>query len=189
MKLIDLVGKRFGRLTVISKGERDRYSKMHWLCKCDCGNETMVCVSNLKSGHTTSCGCFRNETSSSNINHARKFRTPPKEDANLNTVYGIYKRTSKLRDLCFELTKNEFENLIIQNCHYCDRKPSNIMNRGNNKNNFIYNGIDRVDNTKGYTLDNCVPCCYKCNKAKGTMPTNEFLDWVVEVYHHSAEGR
>ena len=56
----NLINQRFGKLVVISKGE-SKYNKTHWLCKCDCGNETVASTSGLKSGHTQSCGCFQDE--------------------------------------------------------------------------------------------------------------------------------
>lgn len=52
----DWIGKRFGMLTVIAYDGK-RSGKHWWKCKCDCGNEVVVCQSNLKDGHTTSCGC------------------------------------------------------------------------------------------------------------------------------------
>lgn len=63
-KLIDLTGKKFGKLTVISRA--DNYISRHgaiscWLCRCDCGTELVVRGSNLKSGHTKSCGCLVSE--------------------------------------------------------------------------------------------------------------------------------
>lgn len=54
----DLTGQKFGKLTVIKRVE-NRGKEIHWLCKCDCGNETEVRGTNLKDGHTTSCGCVR----------------------------------------------------------------------------------------------------------------------------------
>ncbi|WP_143322991.1 AP2 domain-containing protein [Clostridium sp. HBUAS56010] len=68
----DLTGKKFGRLTVISRDiERDKQDillgrkrgNVHWLCKCDCGNQTISSVTGyqLKSGHTQSCGCYASE--------------------------------------------------------------------------------------------------------------------------------
>lgn len=68
----DLVGQKFGRLTVIRRDmERDKKeqkqgikrSNVHWLCKCDCGNEELSSVAGcqLKSGHTRSCGCLQSE--------------------------------------------------------------------------------------------------------------------------------
>ena len=59
---LDLTGQRFGRLTVIK--EADKYISpqglkfVQWLCKCDCGNDTIVLATNLKKGTTKSCGCY-----------------------------------------------------------------------------------------------------------------------------------
>lgn len=58
--LIDLTGKRYGRLTVIRKA-KNRGNMTVWLCRCDCGNETEVYGNNLRRCYTTSCGCFRHE--------------------------------------------------------------------------------------------------------------------------------
>ena len=58
MKCHDLTGKRYGNLTVISKSAPIN-GRSNWLCKCDCGNETIVRTSNLESGHTKSCGCYK----------------------------------------------------------------------------------------------------------------------------------
>ena len=59
----DLIGQRFGRLIVISYNEEVSKQKKgsHWNCKCDCGNETVAWSRNLKSGGTTSCGCYQKE--------------------------------------------------------------------------------------------------------------------------------
>lgn len=64
----DLIGQRFGRLIIISYNEEVSRQKGRswWNCKCDCGNEKVICGSKLKSGHTTSCGCFMKEKSSEN---------------------------------------------------------------------------------------------------------------------------
>lgn len=59
-KLIDLVGKRFFRLTVLGPHE-SRKKKVHWLCRCDCGSETWVDSQVLRNGSTKSCGCLHRE--------------------------------------------------------------------------------------------------------------------------------
>jgi hypothetical protein len=46
---------------------------------------------------------------------------------------------------------------------------------------FIYNGIDRVDNNKGYTIENCVPCCTAVNYAKLDMSYSDFIQLCKEV--------
>ncbi len=69
-KLIDLTGKRFGRLTVIRKEESTCQTR--WLVRCDCGNERIVQGGNIKSGDTQSCGCLQRELLSVS---ARKLNT------------------------------------------------------------------------------------------------------------------
>lgn len=59
---VDLTGKRFGRLVVISREKNNKRGKALWKCKCDCGNETIVLASRLRNGKTKSCGCLRSET-------------------------------------------------------------------------------------------------------------------------------
>ena len=60
-KCIDLTGQKFGRLTVIERAGSDSKGRAVWLCKCECGNVRVVQSGNLKSGHTTSCGCFNRD--------------------------------------------------------------------------------------------------------------------------------
>lgn len=59
---IDLTGQKFGRLTVIKRVGNTKWGTALWLCQCECGNENVVKTSDLKSGHTKSCGCSRKET-------------------------------------------------------------------------------------------------------------------------------
>lgn len=61
MRFIDLTGKKFGRLTVLSRESKDKAGHINWKCRCDCGNEIIASGCHLKSGHTTSCGCFADE--------------------------------------------------------------------------------------------------------------------------------
>ena len=58
---IDETGNRYGRLTVLRVGEKKMKRVLHWLCKCDCGNETDVSGHSLRSGNSTSCGCKLSE--------------------------------------------------------------------------------------------------------------------------------
>lgn len=68
-KAKDLIGQRFGRLTVIAKSEkRDKSGWVQWICRCDCGNEIVVNSGNLKKENTKSCGCLFTETMSSDKN-------------------------------------------------------------------------------------------------------------------------
>ena len=56
-KYPSLVGQRFGKLTVIAQAESSPSGRSKWLCRCDCGNESIVFGNNLRRGTTVSCGC------------------------------------------------------------------------------------------------------------------------------------
>mgnify|MGYP006322433609 CR=1 FL=1 len=60
-KIVDLTGKKFGRLSVICKTNKMSGNHHYYLCVCDCGIKTMVIGSNLVSGGSESCGCLRKE--------------------------------------------------------------------------------------------------------------------------------
>jgi len=77
---IDLTGKRFGRLIVISKADRNISNKLLWLCLCDCGNEKKILGHSLQKGNTKSCGCI----SASKFKDANdRLRSPMRADSKL----------------------------------------------------------------------------------------------------------
>lgn len=57
-KFNDLIGKKFGRLTVIKRLGKNKANNIQWLCKCDCGNEKILTTAELNRGRTQSCGCL-----------------------------------------------------------------------------------------------------------------------------------
>ena len=59
----NLVGKQFGRLTVIERAGKDKFRHVIWKCKCECGNYINIVGYSLERGQTTSCGCYRKEKS------------------------------------------------------------------------------------------------------------------------------
>jgi hypothetical protein len=69
-KRIDLVGKKFGRLTVISFAHGG--NNAHWNCLCDCGKEKVIDGGCLKAGYTKSCGCLNRELAKESIKVANK---------------------------------------------------------------------------------------------------------------------
>jgi hypothetical protein len=168
MKALELIGKKFGRLTVIASAGRTKYGKSKWLCKCDCGNEKEISSKHFKNGDTKSCGCLRHEHPG----------MKPKEDicACSNLLFNNnYKSNAIRKGVAFELTLEEFIKITSSDCFYCGSKPSSIQRRQNHQGFYIYNGIDRVDNSIGYIKENVVPCCWECNSAKKTMSIEIFV--------------
>lgn len=105
-----------------------------------------------------------------------------------NYLYKNCMRGAELRGHSFNLTTDQFKNLIEKNCHYCGEKPQKstnkiLMTRGNiNEPPFYYNGIDRINSNIGYEIDNCVPCCGVCNYMKNTMTTDMFFKQITKIY-------
>ncbi len=88
----------------------------------------------------------------------------------------------------FDLTRDNFKKLTSSNCCYCGAAPKNIACNFSNNGTFIYNGLDQVDNSKGYTLDSVALCCKTCNYAKNKMNVGDFLDWVRKAHNYSLIG-
>uniref|UniRef100_A0A6M3JWE5 Putative HNH endonuclease n=1 Tax=viral metagenome TaxID=1070528 RepID=A0A6M3JWE5_9ZZZZ len=175
----DRTGQRFGRLVAIKFAGRDKWRNSLWEWHCDCGNTKIIKLKNVLYGETKtrSCGCLRKELLS---NRVRK----GEGEASFNVLYKGYKFSAKRKQLDFELDKDSFRLLTQQPCFYCGREPSQISGDAEANGLFIYNGIDRLDSTKGYIMDNCVTACGDCNLAKRRLTVEQFLDLVRRIYHY-----
>ena len=179
---VDLSGKRFGKLLAIKRVYLKTDRHPYYLCRCDCGKEKAIRAASLRNGDTVSCGCYGKEAR--RIACSKKFG-----ESSGNTWFGVYKGSARRRNISFELTKKEFLYFSQQKCSYCDKEPRLIVKNVANNGDFIGNGIDRIDSSKGYIIGNVVPCCKECNYAKRSMSTDKFLDWVERVYNHSIKDK
>ena len=114
---------------------------------------------------------------------AGKSRRKGLGEAAFHSLWLAYVNGSTRRELEFRLTKEEFRALTSAKCFYCgippiSKKHGKIKTHGA----YIYNGIDRVNNTAGYTADNCVTCCTDCNQSKHTRTQQEFYDWIKRLH-------
>lgn len=142
--MINLIGQKFGKLTVIKRKGKNKWGNYKWLCRCDCGNKIITNGGSLKSGNTQSCGCLQKE---------------------IVTKHGHSTRT--IRSKTYMVL-----NHIIQRCtNHNDKEYSNYGDRGitvcnrwkNSFSNFLEDmgesppgcQIDRIDNNKGYYKENC----------------------------------
>jgi len=191
--MIDLAGKIFGSFLVLSEGERRLYKgqpiRRHWTCLCNkCGNTKDIFQGSLLYGKSVSCGCWRSEYTRDKNKRNRDSKLE-RGYSGLNKIYKTYIKHAKNRNLEFNLSLDAFKIITSENCYYCDEKPKQISrintNHSSAKNiehtTYVYNGIDRVNNTDGYIDGNCVPCCGMCNRAKRNYPINDFINWINKV--------
>lgn len=204
----DLTGQRFGRWVTVERVDSDKHGNTKWKCVCDCGKEKNVIASSLKTGDTKSCGCINKELTSIRMKgHAytkgniyakgnTHSRIDP-EESFWNIQLMSYKGSAKARGYEFSLSKAQFIDISSQNCHYCDAIPKDntiaandykrkCIKKGTNFDQGYYNskivktnGIDRVDNSLGYTSLNVVACCAICNMAKNDNSSEEFENWIL----------
>lgn len=170
MKKVDLAGQRFGRLTVLRRDTGARLEGKHsnWICECLCGETRSIASNILKSGKRKSCGCAKAE--------------PIKKDRLgmlVRQTYRNYKGKSKYRNITFELSEEEFRDIVTSPCHYCGEQDSKTIYGTDEE--YQLCGIDRIDNSKHYLLENCVSCCKICNMAKGEQTLEQFYAWVDRV--------
>ena len=180
-------GERINDSFILVKNYRrelrpSRY-EWRWECKCDCGKIFTERERNI----SKRIGCISCTHSKERLKRSlTKFGI-----TNLTAkkrIFKDYKIGAKKRNLTFELTFDEFLKLMESDCFYCGAKPE--VHKGEKiyfhkiAEPWRHNGIDRYDTTKGYTIDNCVPCCSKCNYAKHDMTVEDFTKWIKNIYKH-----
>lgn len=145
-KFQDLTGKKFGKLTVISRAtdyiKPTGHKIIQWDCLCECENKTMVRGEYLKSGHTKSCGC--DKSISHSITHGQ-------------TNTRLYKIWISIKERCYNPMRNNYYLYGERGIKVCDE----WLNFENFYHWSINNGysdeltIDRIDNNLGYRSSNC----------------------------------
>lgn len=85
--------------------------------------------------------------------------------AKVTRPWNSYIQAARKRGLAYDLTNDQVVSLVKPLCHYCGEPGTPHV------------GIDRKDNDEGYIPDNVVPCCKRCNWAKGTSSYAEFVEW------------
>ena len=173
-----LVGRRSGRLAALAVYSKAVGTKrIHYVvCRCACGKERTLRMSNFSSGKTRSCGCLNEDAI------ARKRLTPAL--AGMRQTINGYKKAAQKRGYAWQLSEAECESLFSGQCHYCGSAPGNYKKTRWHSGGFTYNGIDRKNNSLGYVPGNVVSCCSRCNRAKDTMSYSEFIQWIGKCSLH-----
>ena len=144
----------------------------YWKVKCSCNNILILRIDNII--NRKKCNCNNISKNCLLLNQNNK---------SISSSFYLYKYKAKERNYDWNLNIDEFYNIIIKNCHYCNNSPSNVTKSKDQL--FIQSGIDRVDNTLGYDIKNCVPCCKDCNRAKSDKTLNEFKEWIINLYNNT----
>lgn len=150
-KLIDLIGRKFGRLTVIERAKNAKGGKSRWLCRCSCSeqNEVIVIGTDLTRGHTQSCGCFMREQSKKyNIKHGKVYTR-------------LYMTWKNMKNRCNNPNSDDYRIYGAEGKTVCPEWLDKENGFINFYNWSMANGyradltIERIDGTKGYSPDNC----------------------------------
>lgn len=150
-KPIDLTGQRFGKLVVL--GIDSRYvspcgaTAIKWRCQCDCGNIIVVLGKNLRSGNSTNCGCVRKDTlPASRRTHG---------DSRTSRLYRIYVDMKARCKYPSNKRYNRYGGRGISVCGEWEKSYEAFRKwaLANGYRNDLT--IDRIDNDKGYSPDNC----------------------------------
>lgn len=189
------IGQRVGVLTIVAPVlNRKNGAKLKhpasWVVECDCGKQKIVNSSSLR----ITLGI---KWLSCSVNcKAKQYRLPSGESMK-RVEFSVTRDNAKLRGLEFNLTLEQFDSIVTRPCNYCGIEYSKEVGdyRFGSKNQWKPHGtykccgIDRVDNDRGYVLDNCVPCCKICNYAKKGLTESQFKNHIAKIYHHFVVGR
>lgn len=145
-KLIDLTGKKFGRLTVVERAGERNNGAVNWLCKCSCGGEIIVEGTQLRRSKTVSCGCYRKEK----ISIANKTHGLSKNK--------LYRKWGHIKERCYYEHNISYRHYGANHISMCPEWKNDFESFYNwSIDNGYEDGltIERIDNSKGYSPDNC----------------------------------
>ena len=156
----------------------NKYQPISYNVKCHCGNNFTVrrdtLRNNINKNKKIQCNkCIKNDISLS--------RRDIVKNNQLIGIFNRYKYNAEKRNYTFNISFNEFKNIVEKECFYCGIQKSKYSTK--TVNYIEINGIDRLDNNLGYELHNCVPCCSMCNKMKQTFNKEDFLNQIFKIYN------
>lgn len=162
-----LIGKRFGRLIVIGFDcVKGKSQNTYWKCKCDCGNEKIICGHLLMSGETKSCGCLYKEKMSNGLGTkhgcARTGKVTPEYE-----LWNRAKSRAARKGLEFTLLISD---IVIP--EFCPLLGIKLI-RGYKKISANSPSLDRINPNKGYTKENIWVISNRANTAKQNLSFKE----------------
>lgn len=170
----DLTGQTIDKLFILEIVDVRRGENVYNI-QCECGNIIQRTTSHIQRLKYKSCGC--------STEHRKGINRLPGSTAALNSLYRRYKYDAIDRGYNFDLSIEWFEFITQKPCFYCNAEPSQAHGKQYAE-PYIYNGIDRYDNTLGYTEDNALPCCGRCNMMKRDLSGLDYINQCILVAEH-----
>lgn len=174
-------------MTIIGVDEEmsKKRKKPCYFVKCDCGSpiKSILKSTLLDKRHpVSSCGCLVKEKAgfvSDREIALKKLLYIKMKDRHVKTLKKSLKEFINFEDFCVR---------IEEPCYYCGKTKSSYLK--DRSSNFVlyYNGLDRIDSSKGYSLNNTVSCCKNCNIAKNDLSIDEFINHII-LLHNSLEKK
>ena len=145
MKTTDLTNEKFERLLVVKRAGSNKYGRARWKCVCDCGNVLDVDSRSLISGNTKSCGCLKNEA----ISTRNK-----KHGYSKTHIYFVWQ---KMIERCNKKSDKSYHNYGGRGISVCKEWEDSFIAFLDDMGETYKEGltIERIDNSKGYSKDNC----------------------------------
>lgn len=152
MRSVELTGQRFERLEVLERSG-SRHGKSLWVCRCDCGATATTDAGSLRSGKTRSCGCLQKEHAA--VNGRKAPGRPIVHGRSGTPEYAIW---ASMKQRCSESAYGEDRtNYFGRGIRVCPEWVESFETflRDMGPRPSAKHSIDRVDNDKGYSPDNC----------------------------------
>ncbi len=172
-KAQDLTNRRFGRLTPLYI-EKVYNKCTFWMCRCDCGKIKSIRKDALMKGKTVSCGCYCQEI------HFKGYKDISGE------YWAAVKRGASSRALEFNITLEQVWNLFIKQNGKCALTGRPLVLARNYSKGAIDQtaSLDRIDSSKGYTIDNVCWLHKDINMFKAAMHSEDFIKLCYEVVNY-----
>lgn len=175
---------KYGRLTLLEKTNvRHKDGTFYHKFKCDCGTEKLILFRQVRSGDTRSCGCLQAEGAAARLIGKCPTNKRPEKERAIHWAFLTTRQSAKSKKQEFALSLRDIENIVFQECFYCGALPQRHIKHTREiaEVKVPVNGIDRYDNSKGYTIENSVPCCTECNYLKCDYHGLEFIKKIREM--------
>lgn len=141
----DEAGSVYGKLTVVELSTENKWGKLHWVCRCECGKTVVVCGAVLRRGDQVSCGCHR----ASAGGNARKGKVTPE--------YGSWRKMHARCDYPGQYGYEMYGGNGVTICKRWRESFLNFLNDMGEKPNNIHS-VDRIDGEGNYSCGHCEEC-------------------------------